>query len=227
MKTTSLLRGLRFIDSFFPSGGFAFSSGLEAAVHAGAVRNGGELSRYVEDLLVRGIGPCDGAAVGRAHEAGDRRRPDLAIEADRELDSLKVSRESRQASRQMGRQVVRLAFMEPATSTVNAFLAEVEADRTPGHLAIAIGLTLSACGWSREQAVAGFLYHTAVGFVSASFKLLPIGQREGQRLLDSWVPLIEDLSRQAASTSRLTAWCPVQDVYSMRHSRLTSRLFRS
>ena len=32
METLALLHGLRFIDSFFPSGGYAFSSGLEAAV---------------------------------------------------------------------------------------------------------------------------------------------------------------------------------------------------
>ena len=30
MNTRSLLTGLRFVDSFFPSGGYAYSSGLEA-----------------------------------------------------------------------------------------------------------------------------------------------------------------------------------------------------
>ena len=35
MNTFSLLNGLRFVDSFFPSGGYAFSSGLEAAVQGG------------------------------------------------------------------------------------------------------------------------------------------------------------------------------------------------
>ena len=39
MDTLSLLNGLRFVDSFFPSGGYAFSSGLEAAVQGGAIRN--------------------------------------------------------------------------------------------------------------------------------------------------------------------------------------------
>jgi urease accessory protein len=37
MNTLALLNGLRFVDSFFPSGGYAFSSGLEAAVQGGAV----------------------------------------------------------------------------------------------------------------------------------------------------------------------------------------------
>ena len=51
MNTSSLLKGLRFVDSFFPSGGYAFSSGLEAAVQGGAVRNAEDLSRYVVELL--------------------------------------------------------------------------------------------------------------------------------------------------------------------------------
>ncbi len=69
MNTRALLQGLRFIDSFFPSGGYAFSSGLEAAVQDGAVRNATELSRYVEDLLRGGVGRREAVAVKLAHRA--------------------------------------------------------------------------------------------------------------------------------------------------------------
>ena len=43
MNTRSLLTGLRFVDSFFPSGGYAYSSGLEAAVQGGAVKTADDL----------------------------------------------------------------------------------------------------------------------------------------------------------------------------------------
>jgi urease accessory protein len=58
-------------------------------------------------------------------------------------------------------------------------------------------------------------------------KLLPVGQREGQRLLEQWTPMIVDLSRGIESHSAMVSWSPVQDIYAMRHSRLASRLFRS
>ena len=64
------LTGLRFVDSFFPSGGYAFSSGLEAAVQGGAVRNAEELSHYVVELLTTGIGEREAVAAGLAHDAG-------------------------------------------------------------------------------------------------------------------------------------------------------------
>src|SRR6185295_5961415 len=101
MNTLELLKGLRFVDSFFPSGGYAFSSGLETAVQDGAVRNGEELSHYVVELLTTGIGEREAVAVGLAHDACVSGLLDVAFKADRELEAMKLGSESRTASRQM------------------------------------------------------------------------------------------------------------------------------
>lgn len=228
MNTKSLLNGLRFVDSFFPSGGYAFSSGLEAAVQGGAVRNAEELSRYVVESLTTGIGEREAVAVGLAHDACVSGILEIALKADQELEAMKLGRESRTASRQMGRQVIRLAANQHARqSLIEDYLAAVEAEQTPGHLALSFGLTLAASGWSKEETIAAFLYQTATGFVAAAMKLMPIGQREGQWLLESWIEVIERVSHNAAHQQRLQSWSPVQDIYAMKHSRLESRLFRS
>ena len=228
MNTLSLLHGLRFVDSFFPSGGYAFSSGLEAAVQGGAVRNAEELSSYVVELLTTGIGEREAVAVGLAHDACFSGILEIGFKADRELDAMKLGRESRTASRQMGRQVIRLAANQLARHPLmEDYLAAVEAEQTPGHLAVSFGLTLAAAGWSKEDTIAAFLYQTATGFVAAAMKLMPIGQREGQRVLESWLEVIERVSRKAAHQRVFQSWSPVQDIYAMRHSRLESRLFRS
>ena len=228
MNTLSLLNGLRFVDSFFPSGGYAFSSGLEAAVQGGAVRNAEDLSRYVRELLTTGMGDREAVAVGLAHEAYVSGVLEKALNADRELEAMKLGRESRAASRQMGRQVIRLAANQLATQPlIEDYLAVVEAGRMPGHLAVSLGLTLAAAGWSKEDTIAAFLYQTATGFMAAAMKLMPIGQREGQQLLESWLEVIERVSRSAAHQRVLQSWSPIQDIYAMKHSRLESRLFRS
>jgi urease accessory protein len=228
VDTSSLLKGLRFVDSFFPSGGYAFSSGLEAAVQGGAVWNAEELSRYVVESLTTGIGEREAVAVGLAHDAGVSGILEIALKADQELEAMKLGRESRTASRQMGRQVIRLAANQRGRHRlIEDYLAAVEAEQTPGHLAVSVGLTLAAAGWSKEDSIAAFLYQTATGFVAAAMKLMPIGQREGQRLLESWLEVIERVSHKAAHQRVLQSWSPVQDIYAMRHSRLESRLFRS
>ncbi|HEY6084413.1 MAG TPA: urease accessory UreF family protein, partial [Nitrospira sp.] len=149
MDALSLLNGLRFIDSFFPSGGYAFSSGLEAAVHARAITNGRELSHYVADLLRGGLGRREAVAVNFAHGAVTAGFIKKALDADHELDAMKIGRESRLASRQMGRQVIKIAAEQMETSKVlRHYSQQLESGRTPGHLAVAIGLTLASCGWS-------------------------------------------------------------------------------
>jgi len=228
MNTLSLIHGVRFLDSFFPSGGFAFSSGLEAAVKDGAVRDGKDLARYVEDLLVHGISRREAVSVAVAHQAETAGKLETALTVDRELDALKIGRESRLASRQMGRQVIRVAAGQMLGSRLlREFRRAIEEERTPGHFPVSIGLTLAACGWSRQDTVAAYLYQTAQGFVSAAMKLLPIGQQEGQQLLGRWAPLLADLSRTAKPQEDLVSWAPVHDIYAMRHARLESRLFRS
>ena len=228
MNSFSLLQGLRFVDSFFPSGGYAFSSGLEAAVQGGAVRNAEELSRYVIESLTTGMGEREAVTVGIAHEAYVFGVLDMALKTDKELEAMKLGRESRTASRQMGRQIIRLAADQLARQPlIEEYLAAVEAEQTPGHLAVSLGLTLAAAGWSKEDSIAAFLYQTATGFVAAAMKLLPIGQREGQRLLENWLEVIEPISLKAAHQRVLQSWSPIQDIYSMRHNRLESRLFRS
>ena len=228
MGTLSLLKGLRFVDSFFPSGGYAFSSGLEAAVQGGAVRNAEELSRYVIESLTTGMGEREAVAVGMAHDAFVSGILEIAFKADLELEAMKLGRESRTASRQMGRQVIRLAAEQhDRRRLIGNYLAAVEAEQTPGHLAVSLGLTLAAAGWSKDDTIAAFLYQAATGFVAAAMKLMPLGQREGQRLLEGWIEVIERVSHQAAYQRELRSWSPVQDIYAMRHSRLESRLFRS
>lgn len=228
MNTPALLEGLRFVDTFFPSGGYAFSSGLEAAVQGGAVKNSDQFARYIEDLLRGGMSRREALATKIANAAGAEGIILAALEVDRRLDATKLSRESRMASRQMGRQVIRVAADQiKAKPVLSAYREEVGSDRAPGHLAVTFGLTLGACGWSREETAAAFLYQTAVGFVSAAMRLSPIGQHEGQRILGEWLPLIERISREVTSDTVMSSWSPIQDIYAMRHGSLEWRLFRS
>lgn len=228
MDTRALVEGLRFADTFFPSGGYAFSAGLEAAVQGGAVTTSDQLAGYIEDLLRGGMSRREVLAAKRANRAATMGTLDAALHLDRELDATKLSRESRLASRQMGKQVIRIAADQiRGTSILNAYREAVETERAPGHLAVTFGVTMGSCGWSPEETAGAFLYQTAVGFISAAMRLSPIGQYEGQRILGEWLPLIDRISREEDRGLALSSWSPIQDIYSMRHGQLEWRLFRS
>lgn len=228
MNTPALLEGLRFVDTFFPSGGYAFSSGLEAAIQGGAVKTSDQFAKYIEDLLRGGMSRREALAVKLASRAGSAGLLGDAVQIDRELDATKLGRESRLASRQMGRQVIRVAADQIlAKPILSEYRDEMESERAPGHLAVTFGLTMGACGWNPEETAAAFLYQTAVGFISAAMRLTPMGQHEGQRILGEWLPLIERISREVDFDTAMSSWSPIQDIYAMRHGSLEWRLFRS
>lgn len=228
MDTRLLLQGFRYLDTFFPSGGFAFSSGLETAVHEGNVRTAEDLNRYVSDSFRWGLGTCEAVAMAQAYQASCKRDLNGVIQADCAIESMKLCGETRAASRQMGRSLLHHAVAPQAGQGIlEEFCSAVYSGGSPGHLAVTFGVVFQAIGWDQQQTIAGFLYQAGVGFVSASYKLLPIGQREGQRLLEAWGPLIEELSRTVDARTPLMSWTPIQEIYAMRHSQLTSRMFRS
>ena len=228
METRALLEGLRFTDTFFPAGGYAFSSGLEAAIQGGAVKDSEQLARYVEDLLRGGMSRREVVAAKVSSHAGAMGIVSEAITIDRELDATKLSRESRLASRQMGRQIIKVAVDQlRGHAVLIEYRDAVEGGQTPGHVAVSFGLTMGACGWNGEETAAAFLYQTAVGCVSAAMRLSPVGQREGQRILGQWFPLIDRISREVDAQLPMSSWSPIQDIYAMRHGQLEWRLFRS
>lgn len=197
-------------------------------MQGGAIKDSDQLGRYVEDLLRGGMSRREVLAAKIANRAGATGVVAKAIEVDRDLEATKIGREARVASRQMGRQILKVAADQLQDKPViEAYRDAVEADQAPGHLAVSFGLTLGACGWNAQETAAAFLYQTAVGFVSAGMRLSPLGQFEGQRVLGEWLPLIDRISREVDETMPMSSWSPIQDIYAMRHGRLEWRLFRS
>ncbi|MEP6934846.1 MAG: urease accessory UreF family protein [Nitrospirota bacterium] len=110
------------------------------------------------ESLTTGMGEREAVAVGLGHEAVVSGILETAFETDRELEAMKLGRETRTASQQMGRQVIRLAANQQARHPlIEDYYEAVEAEWTPGHLAVTVGFTLAAAGWSKEETSAAFL----------------------------------------------------------------------
>lgn len=229
MTTLNILQGLTFVDSFFPGGGFAHSFGLETAVAEGRVTNASDLSTYLVALMRDGAGRLDAVALAAAHRAAADHALDALIEADLELDAFKLAREAREGSRLMGRRYLERGSEWFPRAAVARLDESVRRGAAPGHSAVALGAVLAACGWTCRDAVAAGLYQSAVGWVSAALRLVPMGQREGQRVLGALLPVIDDAARDAADArpGAMRSWTPLHDIRAMRHERQTIRLFRS
>lgn len=225
----SFLRGLAFWDSFFPSGGYAHSFGLEVAVHEGRVKNGQDLEIYLSHWLQGGVGRSDGIAAAIAHRATVLSEIEKLVQVDQQLEAIKPCRESRQASQQMGKQIVKIGAQQLKHPVVQAMHSLAERGHTPAHHAVAMGIILGACGWPEGAAVEATLYQTVVGWVSAGLRLLPLGQDEAQKIIHGLIPLVSQLrsSAEGDGIEAMTSWAPLHEIRSMRHTQLEVRLFRS
>lgn len=229
MTDPRLLSLLHFGDSAFPAGGYAHSFGLEAYAQAGLVRGREELERFLLAHLEGSIGPCDAtAAVGVRHAAA---RDDLTAchVIDDTLEAMKPVREFREASRQMGRQTLRVAAALSEDARLVRYAGDVDGSRAPGHHAIAYGLAAAALGWTAEATATAYLYSSTALLVGAALRLLSMGQLEGQRVLWSLHPVIERVARDAAArdVDDLWSFAPGLELAGIAHAALDMRLFRS
>lgn len=229
MRSPSLLSLLQFGDGLFPTGGYAHSFGLETYCQAGIVSDRSGLEAFVRAHLEGAAGPCDAVAVAGALRAAQRDNLEACARLDATLEAMKPVREFREASRQMGRQTLRVAAALTGDARVHAFHDEVEAGRTPGHHPVGFGMAGAALGWSAVEATTAFLYATAALLVGAGLRLLPLGQLDGQRVLWSVREPIKSLAREAAAAPPNDLWSftPGLEVAGMRHETLERRLFRS
>jgi urease accessory protein len=223
----ALLTLLQIADGLFPAGAFAHSLGLETYAQAGIVKDGRGLDAFVRAHLEGSAGPGDAVAVGAAVRfAGDL---DGCLTLDARIDAMRIVPEFTAASKQMGRQMLRVAGAWERDAFIERFAARVEDGATPGHYPVVFGVVAGRAGIDVESAAAAYLYATASMLVNAALRLLAIGQVEGQRLLAGLRPRIATLAMRAARADVGDMWSftPGLELAGLRHAELDMRLFRS
>lgn len=229
MNTESFLSLLQFSDGLFPAGAYAHSFGLESCVQSGEVRDAEGVSEFLRSFLEFSAGPTDAVAAVCAWRAG--KTGDLAesFALDGRLDARKEASETRNASRQMGSQTLRVATHIMRHGMLDEIFAAAENDSTPAHHAIAFGLAGSALDWPAEEMVSAYLFSTSAALVGAALRLMPLGQLAGQRILSGARPWIAQLAEKIPGLREHDMWsfAPSLEIAAMRHATLDARLFRS
>jgi urease accessory protein len=225
-----ILALLQFTDGLFPAGGFAHSFGLETYAQDGRVRDRVTLEAFVVAHLEGAAGPCDAVAVAAAVRAAAAEDLAAVLALDARLEAMKTVPEFRAASRQMGRQTLRVAAaLDGDDRFVRELGRAVDDLRTPGHHAVAFGAAVGRAGVDAERAAIGHLYSTAALLVGAGLRLIALGQLDGQRVLAAVRPRIARLAAAAAASGADDMWSftPALELAGLRHAGLEMRLFRS
>ena|ERR1700674_3454659 len=220
---------LQFTDGLFPAGAYAHSFGLESCVQSGEVRDAAGVEAFLRAYLEGCAGPTDAVALICARRAAANETLASCLALDELLDAMNASSELRDASRQMGRQTLRVATHLPSHPLLVEFSKAVANEITTGHHSIVFGMIGGILGWDALEMTGAYLYSTSAALVGAALRLLPLGQLAGQRIVWNVRPLIAALAEEAQNKYEQDMWsfAPALEIASMRHALLDARLFRS
>ncbi len=220
---------LQFTDGLFPAGAYAHSFGLETCVQSGEVRDAAGVEAFLRAYLEGCAAPTDAVAVLCARRAATKENLPSCLALDEMLDATKAPSELRDASRQMGRQTLRVATNLPCHRLLEEFGSAVANETTPGHHPVVFGMIGGILGWDAVEMTGAYLYSTSAALVGAALRLLPLGQLAGQGILWNARPLIATLAEEAQDKREADIWsfAPALEIASMRHELLDARLFRS
>jgi urease accessory protein len=214
---------LQIADSAFPTGGFAHSAGLEAAVHLGEATTPSALEGYVR-AHVWNAGHAALPFVGATHD-----RPERVAELDALLDAILTSHVANRASRTQGRTFLATCervFDDPRIAELSRRARDPDA---PSHLAPVFGAVLHALGGERRETLGLYLYVSFRGVLSAAVRIGVAGPHEAQRLLRRHGALLDDVVRQCEGLAPddAASVAPLADLMGATHDQLYSRLFQS
>lgn len=220
---------LQFSDGLFPAGAYAHSFGLEWYVQASRVNDAQALEELVESCLVGSTAPMDAVALSCASRAARLDDLETCLRLDATLDALKPAEELRGASRQMGRQTLRVAGSLIDHPALRRYAAMVQEERTSGNHVVALGMVSAALDWVPRETVGAYLYCFCATLVNSALRLFPLGQLAGQRVLWNMQPLFGRLAEEALQKREedIRGFAPAMEIAAMRHAGLEARLFRS
>lgn len=209
---SDLLKLTQWLSPAFPVGSFAYSHGVEQAITTGDVSDAESLLSWLSAILRYGSGRTDAILLAEAL----RGQTELAELADT-AEALCASQERWSETIDQGR-----AFL----NTTNAlFAGDLPAMAYP----VAVGRVSRALDLPSADIIGVYLHAFASNIVSCAVRFIPLGQTEGQRVLDGLHEAIAEVAREAegAGLEDITNAAIGSDLSAMEHERLHTRIFRT
>lgn len=216
-------------DSFYPTGSYAHSFGLEGLVQAGVVHDRATLRQFLLLSVLPALRQAELPLAIHAWQA--LAAPDwIRIGELSQLSAaLKTAHEARTATDSIGRQRAELLATLRADPLAQEYLGRAMAEGWPCSTAISAALEGRALGAPLAAVLAGIYYTTISSQLSAAMKLLRLGQNASQSLLTE---LLAQAPALIAAAGQVTfedlGWFnPWLDIAAARHESANARMFIS
>ena len=218
---------LQLSDSFFPTGMYSMSNGLEAIFYSGKKMKADELRELIATLLQYQIGPADCTTLGNAYEKAAKFNLPELLEVDRAIFSMKLVQEIRDASIRSGTQLVRCIRSFSDNRILCQYEDAIRSGRAFGPYPVALAVAANAFLIPKRKAALIMLYSFSVSIVGAALRLGMLQHFDGQKVIDQLKPPILKVIKENIDRPLEGMWqfAPSIDIIQISHERMNSKMF--
>ncbi|MCL6119734.1 MAG: urease accessory protein UreF [Deltaproteobacteria bacterium] len=229
MNDGTLLSLFQLTDTLFPSGLYAYSFGLETYVSKGIISDSTGFNIFLKNLVTGSIKHCDALILKLCMEAINKGDLEAVIYYEKVIHSMKVVREFREGDIQMGRQLLKIMRHLYSSEFMDRYSQKIKNNTIYGHHAVVYALACNILGIDIYSAILAYLYTIVSGIVGAGLRLIPLGQTEGQRTIETLKGFLSTAvsAIMGYGEQDIYTFAPGIEIMGMKHEMLYTRLFRS
>lgn len=218
---------MQISDSFFPTGLYANSNGLESIFQNNKKITELEVIGIIETQLKQQIGPTDLIVMINALKFANQRQFEKISEIDMKINSMKNIKEIREASKRSGIQLARCVNEFVNDEILEKYLEFYKKGMINGAYSVSFGLCANALGISPQKAGLMFLYGFIVSIVGAASRMGITQHYQAQKIIHDLKPLIIQIVSESLDKSTKDLWqfAPHLEILQMHHEKMDSKMF--
>lgn len=218
---------MQISDSFFPTGLYANSNGLESIFQNNKKITHVEITEIIQTQLKQQIGPTDLIVIVNTMKFASQKQFEKISEMDMKINSMKNIKEVREASKRSGIQLARCVNEFVNDEILEKYLEFYKKGMINGTYSVSFGLCANALGISPQKAGLTFLYGFIVSTVGAASRMGIIQHHQAQKIIHSLKPLMIQIVDENLDKSANDVWqfAPHLEILQMHHEKMDSKMF--
>lgn len=218
---------MQLSDSFFPSGSFTLSQGLESLVQSGQIQSPDDVQTFLNLLLRNKVRTTDLIALIHAYRASAVENLEEIRRADLSLFARTLIQDSREAQQKSGRALLMVASTTWKDLQLDFLHSAVQSGEMQGLYPTVFAVVSRTAALSESDAVFAFLHNFVTGIIGAAIRLGVMGHLNAQVILKQTALEMQQVAAEAAqmSLADMSSCTPSIDLAIMGHRKLERRLF--